>query len=48
MVKRLIQIFHLLFQTYVESVLIWMLHMFHTYAARVCSKYFRCFSLMLQ
>ena len=31
------QRFHLIFQTYVASVLIWMLHMFHTYVARVCS-----------
>ena len=42
------QMFYLLFQTYVVSVLIWMLHMFHTYAARVCSKCFNYFSLMLQ
>ena len=39
--KRLFKIFHL-FQTYVTSVLIWMLHMFHTYVARVCLKYFSC------
>jgi hypothetical protein len=44
--KRLFKIFHL-FQTYVASVLIWMLHMFHTYVARVGSKCFSCFSLML-
>ena len=46
--KRPFQMFHLLFQTYVVSVLIWMLHMFHTYVARVCFKCFSCFSLMLQ
>jgi hypothetical protein len=33
--------FHLCFQTYVASVFIWMLHIFHTYVASVC---FRCFS----
>jgi hypothetical protein len=31
--KRPFQMFHLLFQTYVASVLIWMLRMFHTYVA---------------
>ena len=31
--KRPFQMFHLLFQTYVPSVLIWMLYMFHTYVA---------------
>ena len=46
--KRLFQMFHLLFHTYVAGVLIWMLHMFHTYVARVCSKCFSGFSLMLQ
>jgi hypothetical protein len=46
--KRPFQMFHLLFQMYLASVLIWMLHMFHTYVASVCSKYFNCFSLMLQ
>ena len=45
--KRLFKVFHL-FQTYVASVLIWMLHMFHTYVARVCSKCFSYFFLMLQ
>jgi hypothetical protein len=39
--------FHL-FQTYVAYVLIWMLHMFYTYVATVWSKYFICFSLILQ
>ena len=45
--KHLFKVFHL-FQTYVASVLIWMLHTFHTYVARVCSKCFSCFVLMLQ
>jgi hypothetical protein len=46
--KRPFQMFHLLFQMYIASVLIQMLHMCHTYVARVYSKCFRCFSLMLQ
>ena len=33
--KRPFQMFHLLFQKYVASVLIWMLNMFHIYVARV-------------
>ena len=33
--KRPFQMFHLFFQTYVASVLIWMLHMFHIYVASV-------------
>ena len=41
--KHLFQMFHLLFHTYVASVLIWMLHMFHIYVARVCSKMFHLF-----
>jgi hypothetical protein len=32
-------------QMYVASILIWMLHMFHTHVATICSKYF---SLILQ
>jgi hypothetical protein len=43
----LLKIFYM-FQTYVTSVLIWMLHMFHPYIAIICSKYFSCFSSMLQ
>jgi hypothetical protein len=35
--KRLFPMFHLFFQTYVASVFIWMLHMFHTYLAIVLS-----------
>jgi hypothetical protein len=49
--KRLFQIFHLFFQTYVASVFIWMLYMFHTYLASVffsmlhifCNGFFKCF-----
>ena len=46
--KRPFQMFHLFFQAYVASILIWMLHMPHTYVARVCSKCFSCFIFMLQ
>jgi capsule polysaccharide modification protein KpsS len=42
--EMLFKMFHLS-QTYVASVLIWMLYMFYTYVARIC---FNCFSLMLQ
>jgi hypothetical protein len=35
--KHLSPMFHLFFQTYVASVFIWMLHMFHTYVASVLS-----------
>jgi hypothetical protein len=40
--KCLVQMFHLLFQAYVANVLIWMLHIFHIYVARVCSN---CFAI---
>ena len=33
--KLLLSMFYLFFQTYVASVFIWMLHMFHTYVASV-------------
>ena len=33
--NRLSSMFHLFFQTYVASVFIWMLHMFHIYVASV-------------
>jgi hypothetical protein len=33
--KCLFLLFHLFFQTYVASVFIWMLYMFHTYVASV-------------
>jgi hypothetical protein len=33
--KLLFPIFHLFSQTYVASVFIWMLHMFHTYVTSV-------------
>jgi hypothetical protein len=47
--KRLFQIFHLFFQTYAASVLIWMLHMFHTYMLQeYVRNVFNCFILMLQ
>jgi hypothetical protein len=46
--KRPFQMFHLLFQMYLASVLIWMLHMFHTHIVIVCSKYFISFRCMLQ
>jgi hypothetical protein len=35
--KLLSLMFHLFFQTYVASVFIWMLHMFHTYVVSVLS-----------
>ena len=35
--KLLFLMFQLFFQTYVTSVFIWMLHMFHTYIANVLS-----------
>jgi hypothetical protein len=35
--KRLFQMFHLFFQTYVANVFIWMLHMFQTYVASIIS-----------
>ena len=51
--KLLFPMFHLFFQTYVASVFIWMLHMFHTYVTSVLSgcciclqwflSIFRCF-----
>jgi hypothetical protein len=52
--KVLFPMFYLFFQTYVASVLIWMLHMFHTYVASVLfgccvcftkfsSVFFKCF-----
>jgi hypothetical protein len=44
--NSLFKMFHV-FQTYVASVLIWMLYMFHTYVATVCSKCFICSSLSL-
>jgi hypothetical protein len=50
--KRPFQKFHLLFQTYVASVFIWMLHMFHTYVASFilmfnmfCTDFFKCFNV---
>jgi hypothetical protein len=40
--KHLFKVFHL-FQMYAADVLIWMLHRFQQYVARVCSKCFSCF-----
>jgi hypothetical protein len=45
--KPLFKMFHL-FQTMLQVFFIWMLHIFHTYVARVYSKCCGCFSLMLQ
>jgi hypothetical protein len=44
--KHLFKVIHL-FQTYVASILIWILHMVHTFVARVCSKSFSYFILIL-
>jgi hypothetical protein len=58
--KGLLPMFHLCFQTYVASVFIWMLHMFHTYVVFVLSGgvckgfqvfsgiFFKCFISILQ
>ena len=54
--KRLFQMFHLFFQTYVISVFIWMLYMFHIYVAYVFVMafqvflvfFFKCFRRMIQ
>ena len=43
--KHLFQMFHLFVSTYVASVSIWMLHMFHTYVASVLSRYCICFAM---
>jgi hypothetical protein len=37
-------IFDLFFQTYVASVFIWMLHMFHTYIASILYRCCICFT----
>jgi hypothetical protein len=48
--KGLLPMFHLCFQTYVASVFIWMLHIFHTYVTYVlsgcciCLHWFQVFS----
>jgi len=36
------------FQTYIASVFIWMLHMFHTYVVSVLSGCCACFQVFLQ
>ena len=53
--KLLFPMFHLFFQTYIASVFIWMLHMFHTYVGSVLSgccicfaMVFKCFRVVLQ
>jgi hypothetical protein len=45
--KCLFPKFHPFFQTYVASVFIWMLHMFHTYVASVLSGCCICLQLFL-
>ena len=44
------QMFYLFFQTYVASVFVWMLHMFHIYVARVLSEcsVFKCLFMSFQ
>jgi hypothetical protein len=39
-------VFHLFFQTYVTSVFIWMLYMFHTYVVSVLSESCVCFTMV--
>ena len=46
--KRLFPMFHLFFQTYVASVFMWMLHMFHTYVASVLSGCCVCVAMFFQ
>ena len=46
--KRLFPMFYLFFQTYVESVLIWMLHMFYKYIASVLSGCCVCVAIVFQ
>jgi hypothetical protein len=42
------QMFHLFFQTYVASVFIWMLHMFHKYIANILSRCCVCFIMVFK
>jgi hypothetical protein len=42
------QMFHLFFQTYVASVFIWMLHMFHKYIANILSRCYVCFIMVFK
>ena len=44
--KLLFPMFHIFFQTYVASVFIWMLHMFHTYVASVLFGCYVCFAMV--
>jgi hypothetical protein len=46
--KLLFSMLHLFFQTYVASVFIWMLHMFHTYVASVLSRCCVCFIMVFK
>ena len=43
--KHLFQMFHLFVSTYVASMSIWILHMFHTYVASVLSGCCICFAM---
>ena len=43
--KLLFLMFHLFFETYIASVFIWMLHVFHTYVASVLSGCCICFAM---
>jgi hypothetical protein len=43
--KRPFQMFYLFFQTYVASVLIWMLHLFHTYIASFIQMFLYIFAI---
>ena len=45
--QRLFQMLHLFFQTYVVSVFICMLHMFHTYVANVLFGCRVCFAMVM-
>ena len=46
--KRLFPIFHLCFRTYVTSVFIWMLHIFHIYVASVLSGFCLCVAMVFK
>jgi hypothetical protein len=46
--KFLFPTFHLFFHTYVASMFIWMLHMFHTYVVNVLSRCCICFTMVFK
>ena len=46
--KLLFPMFHLFFQTYVASVFIWTLHMFHIYVSSVLSGCCICFTMVFK